>query len=177
MDFSKYYLQMGPKKLHPLLSQLDVVHINREEASYLTGVKYEDYRGVFKKLDKLIDGIVAMTDGKKGVMVSDGRMIYKAGVYKEKFIADRTGAGDAFGSGFVAGLIGKGQKKGKGESGKWKGSAFSKESIIRAIELASANATSVVEHVGAQQGILTGAQFRGQGRWKHLPVKIAKLHS
>ena len=171
MDFSKYYLQMGPRKLHPLLPHLDVVHINREEASYLTGVKYDDYRGVFKKLDKLVDGVVAMTDGPKGVMVSDGTLLYKAGIYKERSIADRTGAGDAFGSGFVAALMRATSDKRKATK------RFSRETVVEAIRLASANATSVVEYVGAQPGILTRAQFRGQSRWKRFPVKIVTLNS
>ena len=48
-----------------------------------------------------------MTDGAGGVLVSDGHIIYKSGVFKEEKVVDRTGSGDAFGAGFIAGLIQK----------------------------------------------------------------------
>lgn len=172
MDPSKYYLKMGVQKLKPLLQHLDVIKMNREEASYLTGISYRDERRIFKKFDDLVKGIAVMTGGSKGVIVSDGKRIYKAGIYKEKVTADRTGAGDAFGSGFVAGLM-----KYQVESRKYKGEkiAFSREAIEHAIRLGSANATSVVEHIGAQGGILTRRAFISQSRFKKLNIKEKKL--
>jgi sugar/nucleoside kinase (ribokinase family) len=67
--------------------------------------------------------------------VSDGKKRYSAGV-PEAPVIDRTGAGDAFGSGFVSGFI---QSNGD---------------IEYAIQLGTANATSVVEDFGAKTGIL-----------------------
>lgn len=153
---SSEYLKLGANKLMPLLSSLDMILLDREEAAYLTGVPYEDDRGIFRKFDRLVKGIAVMTDGPRGVKVSDGKKIYHAGTFREKRIADRTGAGDAFGSGFVAGLI---RKKGD---------------IEYAIRLGSANATSVVEKVGAQAGILRRSEFANR-RWSSLPVKITAL--
>ena len=69
-------------------------------------------------------------------------------------MVDRTGAGDAFGSGFVAGLI-------------------QASRIEYAIRLGSANATSVVEYVGAKKGIVTKNDFEKSSRWKNF--KINKL--
>ena len=99
-------------------------------------------------------GIVVMTKGPQGVAVSDGKMIWQAGSFKEKKMVDRTGAGDAFGSGFVAGLI-------------------QASRIEYAIRLGSANATSVVEYVGAKKGIVTKNDFEKSSRWKNF--KINKL--
>ena len=48
-------------------------------------------------------GIVAVTSGPDGATVSDGNYIYHAGTFRETKLVDRTGVGDAFGSGFVAG--------------------------------------------------------------------------
>ena len=39
-----------------------------------------------------------MTDGAGRVLVSDGHIIYKSGVFKEEKVVDRTGSGDAFGA-------------------------------------------------------------------------------
>ena len=148
---SKYYLEMGLEKLRPLLEKTKVAIFNREEAAYLTGINYQKEKEIFKKLDKAIDGIAIMTEGSKGVMVSDGKNIYSSGIFKGKLI-DRTGAGDAFGSGFVAGII-------------------EKNEIEYAIRLGSANATSVVEKIGAQKGILIKSDFENNKRWEDLRIE------
>ena len=151
-------LKANPK----LLKNYDVFLLNQEEASYLTGVPYQKparnashseaggEKEIFKKLDKLVDGIVVMTKGVKGVSVSDGRNIYRAGIFPQKAY-DRTGAGDAFGSGFVAGLI------------RFQDSRFK---IQEAIRLGLANAAGVVEKIGANTGILTKRDFEKERRWE-----------
>ena len=142
-----------------------VLILNEEEAAYLTGMPYGADKKIFRKLDRAVGGIVVMTKGPKGVVVSDGTRIYAAGVFKEKAVVDRTGAGDAFGSGFVAGLIRR-----------QKGKAFRLENVTPAdihyaIRLGSANGTSVVEHIGAKEGILSARQMREQ-RWQSLKISI-----
>jgi len=137
-------LKANPK----LLENYDVFLVNQEEASYLTGIPYQKEKEIFKKLDKLVDGIVVMTKGVKGVSVSDGKNIYKAGVFPQKAY-DRTGAGDAFGSGFVVGLMRTGK-------------------IKEGIRLGLANAASVVEKLGANTGILTKIEFNRDKRWKRI---------
>lgn len=164
---SRYYIQLGAKKLKPILDNVDVILVNREEGAALTGKKYEDEKGIFKKFDELVGGLAVMTDGPKGVIVSSGKKIYKAGIYKEKRVADRTGAGDSFGAGFVAGLC--------HEVRSMKHVAWDQEQIKYAIRLGSANATSNVEQVGAQTGILTKKEFEAQARWKELRITIKDI--
>lgn len=173
MNPSKYYVELGVKRLTPIFRDLDVILVNREEASYLTGKKFEDEDGIFKKFDELVGGVAVMTDGPKGVLVSDGRKVYKAGIFQEKKIVDRTGAGDAFGSGFMAGLLRQVSGSKFRVSGKKTGSKilnFGGEAIKYAIRLGSANATSVVEEVGAQPGVLSKNDFEKKGRWKNLKI-------
>ena len=173
MNPSGHYLKLGIKKLRPIFDNLDIIILNREEASTLTGKKYEDEKGIFKKFDELVRGLAVMTDGPKGVMVSDGRRIYKAGIYKEKRVADRTGAGDSFGSGFVAGLLqASGNRYSLSSTGQRE---FREDDIIKGIKLGSANATSNVEKIGAQTGILTRSEFVKDKRWRKLPIKIYKI--
>ncbi len=157
---SKHFVKLGIKRLKPLLAKSKAVILNREEASYLTGVDYRKEKEIFKKLDDITPGIVVMTDGPNGVLVSDGRRVFKAGVFKEKKVVDRTGAGDAFGSGFVAGLV---QKKEVCEKGLCRIS-----NVEYAIRLGSANATSVIEKIGAKAGILTKREFEKSPRWRYL---------
>lgn len=161
---SKYYIELGIDKLKPFLEKSKVVILNREEASYLTDIDYQNEKEIFKKIDEITPGIVAMTDGSEGVVVSDGANIYQAGIFENQKVIDRTGAGDAFGSGFVAGLARKREncEKGLCQAG----------NIEYAIRLASANATSVVEKIGAKEGILTKEVFEKNKRWGKLEIKI-----
>jgi len=165
MNPSSHYLEMGAKRLAPLLKITDVITLNREEAAALTGEKFEHEARIFKAFESLMPGIAVMTDGPNGVLVSNGRNIFSAGVYKEKRIMNRTGAGDAFGSGFVAGLLKHGELS----------RTASDDAILHAMKLASANATSVVEHMGAQKGILTAREFTSQPRWKALKINVKKI--
>ncbi|MBI5306420.1 carbohydrate kinase family protein [Candidatus Wolfebacteria bacterium] len=160
---SKRFIEKGLKQMSKLLNKSKVVFLNREEAAYLTKIDYNREKEIFKVLDKEILGIVAMTDGENGVTVSDGRRIYKAKVFKEKKMVDRTGAGDAFGSGFVAGLLEKREKCEK--------NLCNSDNIEYAIRLGSANATSVVEYVGAKIGILRKEDFKKNKRWNRLIIK------
>lgn len=144
-----------------LLDNYDILIINLEEASYLTDIPYQREKEIFQKLDSWVKGIVVMTKGPKGVAVSGGQTIWQAETFKEKKIVDRTGAGDAFGSGFVSGLIQKNLKP----------KTLNLKPIMEyAVRLGSANATSVVEHVGAKEGIIAKNDFEKSARWKKLKI-------
>jgi len=147
-----------------LLKHFDIFVLNQEEASYLADVPYKDEKKLFKRLDDLIEGIVVMTKGPKGLTISNGKHIWEVGIYKEKRVLDRTGAGDSFASGFVSAFIDKKIKKIGNRS------IFDENDIEQAIKQGSANATSVVEYVGAQTGILKKSDFKNK-RWKNLKIK------
>lgn len=155
MNPSKEYISLGESKIKELMKLLDVVILNREEAALATSLPYKNQIGIFRKLDQLVPGIAVMTEGPNGAKVSDGVHVYTAGIFKETKRADRTGAGDAFGSGFVAGLI-------------------ERNDVSYALRLAAANATSVVEHIGAESGILTKKAFAAP-RWKYLDLDVEPL--
>ncbi|MDO8602048.1 MAG: carbohydrate kinase family protein [bacterium] len=161
---SGYYLKFGIRRLQPLLKRAHVIILNRAEASQLTGANYENERAIFTRFESLFGGLTVMTDGAKGVTVSNGKIIYRAGIFKEKALIDRTGAGDAFGSGFVAGLLKQSPNVKTGE-------LYSDHAIEEAIRLASANATSVVEYIGAKTGILTAAKLSHDPRFRNLVIR------
>ena len=155
MNPSFGHIKLGLSGLGEVLKKLDVAVMNREEGASLTGLDYKREEKIFGALDEYIPGAVILTDGPKGVLVSDGKNIYRAGIFKNKNVADRTGAGDAFGSGFVAGLI-------------------KSNNVEEAIKLASANATNVVEYIGAKAGILTKDQFENDSRWENLYISAKR---
>lgn len=145
-------LEQGLAKLAPLYKHVDIVGMNQEEASSLTGIPYEDEARVFKSLDDAIGGICIMTKGNIGVTVSDGRKLYTAGI-PNKEVIERTGSGDAFHSAFLAEFIRSG-------------------SIERSIQLATANASSVVMQYGAKAGILHKGD---SGPWPLVEVTTRSL--
>lgn len=147
---SKEDLRFFKKNLR-LLDNYSVFILNQEEASFLTGISYFKEKQIFKKLDDLVNGIVVMTKGRDGATVSDGKILYKAPIIKERRFRDKTGAGDAFSSGFITGLI-------------------SKNDIEYAIKLGTANACSVVEHLGSQNGFLTLEEFKKR-KWPKLTIE------
>ncbi len=153
---SAFYLENHGARLKPILAYIKILIMNREEASILTGIPRTYEQELFKKLDAMISGIAIMTDGPRGVLVSDGARMYKAGIFPNKEVVDRTGAGDAFGSAFVSGMMLKGD-------------------IPYAIRLASANATHAVESIGAQTGLLSLSTFERDKRWQKLEITVTEI--
>lgn len=119
-------------KLKGLLADVDVLSVNKEEmAQIVEGTTSEEL--VRHGLN--LTPVVIVSDGPNGVTASDGKTIVEAGMYQDVKVVDRTGAGDAFGSGFLS---------------QWSQGKSLKDSII----FASANSTSVVTKIGAKKGIL-----------------------
>lgn len=84
-----------------LLKITDILVLNKEEAQLLVGKKEKD---LLKGLRNLGPKVVVITDKNKLVSCYDGNKKYFLKPNKIK-VVERTGAGDAFSSGFVAGQI------------------------------------------------------------------------
>lgn len=151
-------IKLGLQVLKPFLKNIDVLILNQEEASFLTKIPFEDGEKIFKKLIEEVPATVIMNKGTEGVLVFDRKIMYRAGIPKSE-TKDRTGAGDAFGSAFVS-ILAKESRSDKRE-----------ETIKKAIQLATANATSVIQHFGAKEGILKKGKW---GKWAKVPVKTNK---
>lgn len=119
-------------KLKGLLEDVEVLAVNKEEAQMI--VHGEESEELVRHLHHYCKTVV-VSDGPNGVVATDGETIISAGMYEDVPVIDRTGAGDAFGSGFLSQYA-----QGK--------------SIKEAIIFASANSTSVVQSIGAKEGIL-----------------------
>ncbi|HZZ99545.1 MAG TPA: carbohydrate kinase family protein, partial [Candidatus Paceibacterota bacterium] len=127
-------VELGLEALKPLFAQAAIVHMNREDAAKVAGLSFDDEENIFKTLDAAVPGIFVMSNGHEGVMVSDGKNLYRAGV-PDSPVVERTGAGDAFTSGFVAEYM-------------------RSADIVKAIQFGTANASSVVTQFGSKAGIL-----------------------
>ncbi|HEU4830952.1 MAG TPA: sugar kinase [Candidatus Saccharimonadales bacterium] len=119
-------------QLKALLEDVDVLSVNREEAQKIVdGTELEE---LIRRLLSYVP-VAIISDGPNGVIASDGKTIVRAGMYEDVPVVDRTGAGDAFGSGFLS---------------QWAAGKSLKDSIV----FGSANSTSVVTKIGAKDGIL-----------------------
>lgn len=133
IDPGKHELEQADE-MKKLLPKLTVLKANRDELGQLaSSTSAED---IARELSKTVPYVI-VTDGAAGSVATDGKDLLRAGMYEDVKIVDRTGAGDAFGSGLVAWLA----------AGK---------TLREAVVFGSANATSVVLQVGAKAGILRG---------------------
>ena len=120
-----------------LLKYVDVLLLNKEEASELVpGVTLNE---LLYHLNGYVPTVI-ITDGAMGGIAGNRNTseTYRFGIYEDVKVRDATGAGDAFGSGFLAAFAG--------------GKKF-RQSLI----FASANSTAVVSKIGANAGVLTDA--------------------
>lgn len=161
---SKHVVEKGLRALKPLLAKIDVLIMNREEAAMMTGIPYDRIEDILSILHRSFSGIIAVTDGAHGAFVMDREHRYNCGVFPKKTLSDATGAGDAYGSGFVSSLIHTQKTQ--------RSTAFSETAIREAIRVAAANSASVVEHIGAKHGILTREAVLRNPRWKKLSITI-----
>lgn len=90
-------------KLIPLLKQIDFLLLNKTEAEELAQKKMREEK-FWHRLKDLGAKIVAVTNGRKGAHVIEGEKHFYSPTVEVKAV-DETGAGDAFGSAMVAGLI------------------------------------------------------------------------
>ncbi len=124
--------------LKPILTQTHIIYVNREEAQKLTGTKSSTKKDkkLLEDLSALGPEVCVVTDGGNGSLLYDAKsnLFLKCGVLPVDAY-ERTGAGDAFGSGFLAALI-----KGK--------------SFADALLWGTVNSASVIGYTGAQRGLL-----------------------
>lgn len=132
-----YQILEGIEKLKPILEATDVLLLNREEAHSLVKGDVEDVKGLIMELREHRPKTVVITDGHKGSFASfDGREFWHVGIPEDSPVVEMTGAGDAYSTGFLAALI-----EGK--------------DLPDAMVWGTMNSTSVVQYIGAREGLLT----------------------
>ncbi len=120
------------RKLLGLLSDVDVLLVNKQEAKKI--VEGSTLLELINRIKNYVPTAI-ITDSHQGAIAFNEDEIYRVGLYEDVKVKDSTGAGDAFGSGFLAAFAG--------------GKSF-KDSLV----FASANSTSVVQKIGSKAGII-----------------------
>lgn len=136
-----FQMEAGVERMKHVYARSELMACNREEAVYITGGKYDDLHDLFNRLHQLGPKIVLISDGPNGSYGSDGENRFKMPIYPDPGPpVERTGAGDAFTSTFVAAIM-------KGNT------------VDGALQWAPISSMNVVQHVGAQAGLLTERQL------------------
>ncbi len=138
----KNEINLGTEKLKRLYSRADIFFCNVEEARTILGTQNEEsVLALSKGILALGPKMVSISDGPNGAYFYNQGELWQLPLYPD--IApplERTGAGDAFSSTFTAGLaLGL--------------------SPLEAFTWGPINSMSVVQGVGAQQGLLTRAKL------------------
>ena len=136
-----FQMEAGAERLKRIYARTEVLVLNREEAVLVSGGDYDNLHDLLDKLHSIGPKIVVITGGPAGAYASDGTNRLKMPIYPD--IAppfERTGAGDAFASTFIAAII-----KGNNLEG--------------ALQWAPINSMNVVQKIGAQEGLLSEHQI------------------
>ncbi len=133
-----WQMRSGMETLKPVLESTHIIYVNREEAEKITGLGDSQGRDkdLLKALSALGPKVSIITDGANGSFLYDSESgkYYKCGVMPVDAY-ERTGAGDAFGSGCIAAIM--------------KGKTF-QESLL----WGTVNSASVIGYTGSQKGLL-----------------------
>ena len=153
-----FQMKFGAEKLSEIYKLTKVFICNLQEAQRILNTEEDSAIILAKMIANLGPKITVITDGRKGAHVYDGQEIWFMPLYPDlKLPYERTGAGDAFSSTFVAGLaMGK--------------------SIEEALMMAPVNSMSVVQKIGAQAGLLTMAQIQEYLKTAPASYKPSKIN-
>ena len=150
-----FQIKFGKDALKEIYEATEVFFCNVEEARTILGNDEHDVKKLMEEMRKLGPKIIVITDGINGAYARDGENYYFMPVYPHQPF-ERTGAGDAFSSTFVAGLaMGK--------------------SIEEALMMAPINSMSVVQKIGAQAGLLTLSEIEKYLRQAPIGYKPRKI--
>ncbi|KKS21673.1 MAG: hypothetical protein UU80_C0023G0006 [candidate division WWE3 bacterium GW2011_GWA1_41_8] len=130
-----FHIKAGLDSIRNFLSVTHILLLNKEEAQGLVGENpLED---LHQKLRGLGPKMTVITDGENGSSASDGNEFVQTPIFnREQTIVDKTGAGDAYSSGFLSAI-------------------YHNKPLKEAIVWGSINSSSVIRKVGAINGLNT----------------------
>ena len=152
-----FQMSMGIEKLSGIYKRTEVFIVNHEEAERILKMESNDYVALMKALHALGPYIVVITDGPRGAYAYCEGQAWFMPPYPDPMPPyERTGAGDAFASTFVAALA-------QGLS------------IEQALMWAPINSMAVVQEIGAQKGLLSHDELLAWLRKAPVEYKVKKI--
>ncbi len=137
-----FQIRLGYETLKDLYRVSELFFCNKEEAQEILKVDEPDIKKLLKGMHELGLKIVVITDGRDGAYTYDAKEMWHMPMYPDpKPPTDRTGAGDSFSSTFTSAL------------------ALGHD-IPTALTWGPINSMSVVQYIGAQEGLLTQEKLK-----------------
>ncbi len=144
-------------KIKDVYEASEIFFCNKEEAQRILQTDTQDMTELVQKMRDYGPKIALITDGPRGAYAGDGKHIYHMPMYPDPAPpVDRTGAGDAFSSTITA-MLALGM------------------SLPDALERGPINSMNVVQHVGAQTGLLTRGKIEELLRTAPEGYKIERI--
>jgi ribokinase len=155
-----WQLKAGVDGISKILKLTNIIFVNKQEAEKLTGLKAKDV--VNKELLTALSGlgpkISVITDGERGSYMYDGQKFLNCPPLPVDAY-ERTGAGDAFGSGFLSALI-------------------KNKTVDECLIWGTVNSASVIGYIGAQKGLLKESDMDvWVARFKSSGVEVEEMQS
>jgi len=136
-----FQIKTGLEALKKIYERADLFFCNKEESQRILKTEEQDIKKLLAMMREAGPKIVVITDGVKGAYVFDGNTAWHMPIYPDpKPPFERTGAGDAFSSTFTVALaLGM--------------------NIPDALRWAPINSMSVVQYIGAREGLLSKSKL------------------
>lgn len=136
-----FQILLGHEALRDVYEVCELFFCNKEEAQQILSTDENDISELLKKMRELGPKIPVITDGPNGAYALAHDGVWHMPMYPDPAPpVDRTGAGDAFSSTFTSAL------------------ALGHD-VPTALKWGPINSMSVVQHIGAQKGLLTQEQI------------------
>lgn len=152
---SSYLTKKGQGFLKLVLRLTNILILNLAEAKLLVGESY-GLKDLFVAIHKMGPLIVCITEGKKGAHISDGSNYYSLSADIKLKVVENTGAGDAFGAGFLAGLM-------------------ARYDVVTAAKMGMTNAEAVLRFYGAKEGLLSWRALRQLAESRPCKISVRPL--
>lgn len=133
-------LKAGKEAMLFAFSKTEVIFLNREEAAKLLVLPVDNLKVLLEGMHSLGPKVTVITDGPGGTYCFDGQKYLHIPIV-EAPVVERTGAGDAFGSGFLAAYI----------AGK---------PVEECLKWGTVNSASVLGFIGSTAGLLRPDQMQ-----------------
>ncbi|HET8581118.1 MAG TPA: carbohydrate kinase family protein [Candidatus Paceibacterota bacterium] len=136
-----FQMEMGKERMAKMYAHAELTICNKEESQRILGSASDDITELLVGMHALGSRQVVITDGPNGGYASDGTHAWAIPMYPDPAPpVDRTGAGDATAS-TTAAYLAHGL------------------SLPEALKRGMVNSMSVVQHIGAQEGLLSAEQI------------------
>ncbi len=152
-----FQIRLGVKELKDLYAVTEIFFCNKEEAQEILGTEEQDIPTLLRGMKALGPKMPVITDGPNGAFALEGDTAWYMPMYPDpKEPVSRTGAGDAFSSTFTSAII-------------------LGYDVPTALAWGPINSMSVVQYIGAQNGLLTKEQiekYLAEAPKNYVPRKV-----